>query len=1309
MYPLSPVDLPRPKSDRLKLWCYNSGNWNVLTRWTFSLFSETTGLRHRTTVVWTRLRRGGNVETNPGPEPRVQDSLAVVTYNVRGLKDEGKLRHLLNHCHKGADSAGLDCIYLFQETYLETPGKIPYIWRGNYYITAGEGNSGGCLTLVSSHLNIVSTREIEKRAHVLVCQRKGENAAAYIIVNLYAPNPNTREKIEFYERLFELVEELELLYDCQNVIVGGDFNLTFKDCEVRNRLRQAQEKRIAKLVEMEMNDVGLKDVWKDAVEFTWRRPNTDNFSCIDHIFYNKAILRPTLIRTNWSLSYSDHAAIETRFTLTEAEPTLKTRIPRLDPSLIKTPENKAELELQFNEMWAHADNGWDPHTKLEYAKMCIRTVGEKLQAERKRKETGEEDEINEALNLAISQLEKGCKSARDKDILIEYVEELRSRKEVLIESKGERLAEKLGSKWYNEGEKSTKYFLRLLNRKNRDVFGELINNQNETLNKAKDIEDEVVNFYKNLYENYDRSNLTTNRDDASFFNNVNQISGNAAGEVTRPISIADLTGTLHTCKDSAPGPDGIPYSYLGALWTTMGPLICDAWNHSLRTGELCPSHKLSFLRLIPKAGKDPKKLNNWRPITLSNCDHKIITKAYSNRMAEKIKDVIKARQTAYLKGRLINDNIRSIMLSINLCSEPEENIDGLIVSLDAKKAFDSVEHSYIEKCLTHFGLSGFIPIFRVLYSDLRSDILINGKVVTGYKIKRGVKQGDALSCILFIMCMEPLISNIEANGSIESIFSEKLGDFLPKAYTYADDLNCTIKRTNEGLRAIFSEYARLTRLAGLELNADKTELMRFASDLVGRDFVAEEYLVEYLGRNYRIKTIKETKINGILFQLDKNEMRTRNVENVKRKMEMQLLNWSRRCLSTLGKILIVKTFGISQIIFVLQSMLLEKSDFKQLNAILYKFIWNKNFLASKAPERIKREIVATPTILGGYGMLDIEELDCGLKLRALGRLLVTEHPTLLLLRNKLDLSDFFFPSLDAKLDGFVARGVELLKLDRQTLWKEPLIESNVGFVRALRGSKILNVVKPRYKNNIALFMLRMRGKTKIADLNQGELRQIDQLLIDADLKTLISKVINLRLTNLDDSERGLYYCKGKWVQLNKLTSKELREARSKLLPLCVYKCGLIVDVSESAAWLRSCKALKSTAHKNAILRFVHGDIYSKERLFRFGLSDAPECEHCDNIETINHRIFECIYARNLWQEVKALTNSQQVVDLNYVTGAFNECSKVELTIHAELILRLTRNLQTAQLNPTAYVRNLVKSLAKKERGDIKRDLESLLP
>ena len=59
----------------------------------------------------------------------------------------------------------------------------------------------------------------------------------------------------------------------------------------------------------------------------------------------------------------------------------------------------------------------------------------------------------------------------------------------------------------------------------------------------------------------------------------------------------------------------------------------------------------------------------------------------------------------------------------------EKNLDGLLISLDAKKAFDSVEHSYIEKCLEKFGLGKFIPIFRILYSELKSDVIINGKVV----------------------------------------------------------------------------------------------------------------------------------------------------------------------------------------------------------------------------------------------------------------------------------------------------------------------------------------------------------------------------------------------------------------------------------------------------------------------------------------------------------------------------------------------------------------------------------------------------
>jgi Reverse transcriptase (RNA-dependent DNA polymerase) len=116
--------------------------------------------------------------------------------------------------------------------------------------------------------------------------------------------------------------------------------------------------------------------------------------------------------------------------------------------------------------------------------------------------------------------------------------------------------------------------------------------------------------------------------------------------------------TLRSLKATTPGPDGISNMHLKKLFDIIGPLIIDAWQHSLQTNELMSSHKNSFLRLIPKPGKDTRELKNWRPNTLSNCNHKLITKTYNTRLLNIIKDYITPTQTAYIKGRNIADNLR---------------------------------------------------------------------------------------------------------------------------------------------------------------------------------------------------------------------------------------------------------------------------------------------------------------------------------------------------------------------------------------------------------------------------------------------------------------------------------------------------------------------------------------------------------------------------------------------------------------------------------------------------------------------------
>ena len=109
--------------------------------------------------------------------------------------------------------------------------------------------------------------------------------------------------------------------------------------------------------------------------------------------------------------------------------------------------------------------------------------------------------------------------------------------------------------------------------------------------------------------------------------------------------------------------------------------------------QLPPSHKLSYLRLIPKAGKDRGVIGNLRPITLSNTDHKLITKAYAMKLTKVVESKIGAEQTAYIPGRLINDNVGAMLTTID-SANVDQNVDGVVVSLDAKKAFDLVDHNF---------------------------------------------------------------------------------------------------------------------------------------------------------------------------------------------------------------------------------------------------------------------------------------------------------------------------------------------------------------------------------------------------------------------------------------------------------------------------------------------------------------------------------------------------------------------------------------------------------------------------------------
>jgi len=223
-----------------------------------------------------------------------------------------------------------------------------------------------------------------------------------------------------------------------------------------------------------------------------------------------------------------------------------------------------------------------------------------------------------------------------------HLEQLNNKKNNILQKQGEQLAWKARSKWYNEGEKSNKYFLNLLKKNTTNNHLEELVCNGVSITDEKKINEEVIHFYDKLYN----ANFDASSNEESFLDKMFTLQNHEAALVSSPITLAELWLTLKPLKDTTPGPDGISYAYLKKLWDIIGPLILNAWQCSVEENKMSPSYLKSYLRLIPKVNKDCRHLKNWRPITLSNCDLKIITKTYNNRLISILSNYITTAQTA---------------------------------------------------------------------------------------------------------------------------------------------------------------------------------------------------------------------------------------------------------------------------------------------------------------------------------------------------------------------------------------------------------------------------------------------------------------------------------------------------------------------------------------------------------------------------------------------------------------------------------------------------------------------------------------
>ncbi len=745
-----------------------------------------------------------------------------------------------------------------------------------------------------------------------------------------------------------------------------------------------------------------------------------------------------------------------------------------------------------------------------------------------------------------------------------------------------------------------------------------MNKDGVIINTQEDIMNHVTEFYSSLY---DEKSTLENYDD--LFSELPTLDETDRADLDKEITLEELRSTLEQCKDTAPGPDGISYKIYKVLWGQVGKFLLDAWNYSITTTLLPEDQRTSCITLLPKQGKDLEKIENWRPITLTNCDLKIFTKLISDRVSTKLDKLISTSQTAYIPGRVVHDNLRMFEFYKDYCKQ--NNVEALLISLDAKKAFDSVSHKYLHEVLRRYGFSdSFIETIKLLYKDIKANILVNGYKSVMIKIARSVKQGDALSCALFILCIDPLLRKIESNDKIKPVpipRSEITNIAVnSKVGAFADDVGLAVKKDSDTLTEIFNEYALFSRLSGIELNVDKTEILQMNVNSNIIPFTPEVMRVD----NVDIRTSESIKICGIVFSNNESIAYKGNISDKIKKLEQQLIRWLPRGLSVEGKLLIVKTFGISQLIYSLQICDINEREIKNIESIIFRFLWNKKWSNNVAPDRIKRTIMKLPHSKGGLKAPDIKTLNAALKTKQFLRAANSNHTIrniqLYLLEEKgyyehfkLEYSNIC--NLDSVTKTFQATINCLTDSIRQNKGAEEYINPNLDVVRRdiIASTDVLEYLH-RKKMQLVIYrfsMLYNRGIETFKEL-------VNELRFPASDRTKECAADTLKyfpnqwITLVEEGEEinsnftyaeNMFNSKWQKIPSQRVTVKDLRiilkdRSQTVVQPYDNYdKFGLNLDLPHNNnPFMLVRKALHTPRDKWFKYRILHGDIFCMKRI-----------------------------------------------------------------------------------------------------------------
>ena len=1187
-------------------------------------------------------------------------------------------------------------IIMLQETYItkEKFKEWQLDWKGQFLFVEGTNNSKGLITLINPNFQYNEFKIIINKDRIMCLEIHVQNTPYYFL-NIYAPNLK-KEKLSFLDELSSVLSKII----SSNIIVCGDFNLV-SDNKLDIIAGEIHDEVLVKKFYNLREKYSLSDTWRlknpRNKDFTWSRPTPFTARRLDYILCHDTLV-PYIKNSQHRILYgSDHKLVNTTLlnNIFKRGPSYW----KLNTSLLKDPEY---LTFMNNSIDYFLDKENEFNNPVEFFEMLKSMARTKSIEYSKLKNFKQKKKQRELLNK-LDQLNKNLINSPNDEIISRQILTLKNELEIyeLYKTSGAIIRSRL--RQIEEGEKNTKYFLNLAKAKGNDNTIFSLKKDNNLLETTEN-HLEIIKMLKQHFEKITKKdeNIKNIKEKLTdYLTDVNhpRVSEEDKEFLESPLTMEEMSKALNSLNnESTPGIDGLPTSWYKTFYNKIKTPLFNSLSFSLQTGELSISQKRGIISLFHK-GKELQRdiIKNWRPITLTTTDYKIFSKCIATRLQLVLPYLIGTSQSGFLKGRSISDHIRILDDLIILYKKYEK--PGMIISLDFERAFDSVEKDTIISVLDKFNFGdSFINMVKVLIFNSESSVQNGGWISGFFTTERGIKQGCCASPLLFILVAEVMAIKIKNNINIKGLSYKTTSNENNsiKILQYADDTSLTLKSTDDLTNALL-DLKNFSNLSGLKLNTKKS---------IGMWIGCNSNSLDKPGGITWIHKGDTMKILGIHFNSHQEaSVIEKNWTSKLESIERYIKTLQKQNCSLYGKVVLCKTFLLSQISYLIQSLSLPDQVINKLDSLLFQFIWQKKHSDKKVSERIKRTVMCRTIEEGGLNMIRVRDQQKAFLLKWFHKTVSAEKNNSLY--QSKNIYDIFFSKLGGTKYILTSTSInENCTNLMSKFWKDVIdawVELNKNQyhqnnikTQDIYAEPLFNNIQIRYKGQSLFYKNWLdEGLLYIKDICTEEgVLSFSQLKEKIKAYPSLIFEYNALINALPKS--WLDFIRSSPIPTDFVVNydekiKMLDSSNSKLRTLISGDkdneiCGKKFWERKAGVNISSYYKMAKNASKESKLRLLHfkilHNIYPNNILLsRMGIKNTELCDICGVKDYIEHMFVNCALLKGFWKKVFQLihiytkekfpiSENNILLGLNYESFKCSK-SKVDTANHILLIAKLS--------------------------------------